>query len=141
MTARPPFHVAFTVRDVPEARDFYVNQIGCTAGAESPDWVVLDFFGHKVSAYRHPEADRLPAGQPIHRDDISSRHFGAILDEESFNALAERLTAADVDFITRPQRLAAGSRGEQLIMFLRDPSGNALEFNCLTHPETLFHPE
>ncbi|MEQ8641252.1 MAG: VOC family protein [Alphaproteobacteria bacterium] len=141
MTARPPFHLAFTVRDVPEAKDFYVNLIGCTAGAESPDWIVLDFFGHKVSAYRHPRADRLAAGQPIHDDDISSRHFGAILDEPAFNALAERLTAAGVEFITRPQRLDAGRRGEQLIMFLRDPSGNALEFNCLAHAETLFHPE
>ena len=31
-----------------------------------------------------------------------------------------------------------GQPGEQATMFLRDPSGNALEFKALTNPHNLF---
>lgn len=32
----------------------------------------------------------------------------------------------------------AGQPGEQYTMFFKDPSGNALEFKAMTHPENLF---
>jgi hypothetical protein len=33
-----------------------------------------------------------------------------------------------------------GQPGEQMTMFLRDPSGNALEFKSFRHPEHVFTP-
>ena len=46
-----------------------------------------------------------------------------------WTALAERLEArSDVDWLERPQVRFKGEPGEQATLFIRDPSGNALEF-------------
>ncbi|MEM7311825.1 MAG: VOC family protein, partial [Planctomycetota bacterium] len=36
-----PFHLAFPVRDVEEARKFYVEVLGCGEGRSSETWVDL----------------------------------------------------------------------------------------------------
>jgi len=45
---------------------------------------------------------------------------------------------ARIPFIIEPRVRYVGQRGEQMTMFLRDPSGNALEFKCFRHPEHVF---
>jgi len=52
MTANPrPFHLAFPVRDIEQARDFYVGTLGCGVGRSDERWIDFDFFGHQVVAH------------------------------------------------------------------------------------------
>jgi uncharacterized protein len=44
--------------------------------------------------------------------------------------LADRLRKANVQSVIEPYVRFAGEPGEQATMFLRDPSGNALEFKA-----------
>ena len=66
------------------------------------------------------------------------RHFGAILDMESWKHLAERLDRSGVEFLIPPQIRFAGQTGEQATLFIRDPSGNALEFKAFSDPQRIF---
>jgi extradiol dioxygenase family protein len=66
------------------------------------------------------------------------RHFGLILEPADWAALAERLTAAGADFIIAPQTRFAGEPGEQSTLFIRDPSGNALEFKAFADEAMIF---
>jgi extradiol dioxygenase family protein len=57
---------------------------------------------------------------------------------DEWQALAERLTRAGVEFVVPPTVRFAGETGEQATMFLLDPAGNALEFKAMTDPANLF---
>lgn len=41
-----PFHFAFNVLDLDEAREFYSQSLGATEGRSTDTWVDFDFFGH-----------------------------------------------------------------------------------------------
>ncbi len=40
-----PFHLAYHVTDLNEARAFYGNVLGCREGRSTETWVDFDFFG------------------------------------------------------------------------------------------------
>lgn len=71
-------------------------------------------------------------------DAVPVPHFGAALSPGQFRALAARVAAAGVKFEIEPHLRFEGAPGEQLTMFFRDPSGNALEFKAMTNPANLF---
>ncbi len=59
MTAQtnlPPFHLAFPVRDLAEARAFYGEKLGCPEGRSSPEWIDFNFYGHQIVAHLAPPA-------------------------------------------------------------------------------------
>ena len=131
------FHLAFTVTDLAAARAFYTDALGCALGKSSDDWIILDFFGHKATAY----LDRSrPAKGPAHEDDPNIRHFGAILTPDDFRALAGRLQARGQKFMIAPTQRDRGTDIENWIMMLSDPAGNALEFNAVLHRNKIFSP-
>ncbi len=146
MSGSPPFHLAFPVRDLEEARGFYGGLLGCREGRSAATWVDFDFFGHQLSAHLvHPPAGAGPAGpeletatNEVDSDDVPVRHFGVVLPMASWRALAERLRAAGVAFLIEPRTRFRGETGEQATFFVRDPSGNALEFKAFERPERLF---
>lgn len=49
-----PFHLAFQVRDIAEARKFYGETVGCSEGRSSETWVDFNFFGHQVVCHLNP---------------------------------------------------------------------------------------
>ena len=55
-----------------------------------------------------------------------------------WQALADRLTAAGVEFVIEPTIRFEGQPGEQATMFFRDPSGNALEMKAFADDAMLF---
>ena len=61
-----------------------------------------------------------------------------MLSMAEWEALAERLRAGGCEFVIEPTIRFKGQPGEQATMFLRDPSGNALEFKALANPANLF---
>jgi len=132
----PPFHLAFPVRDVESTRAFYAGVLGCPVGRSSERWIDFDFFGHQLSAHV-ADADVLATNE-VDGDDVPVRHFGVVLSMERWRTLAERLRAAGVEFLIEPRIRFAGEVGEQATLFVRDPSGNALEFKAFGDPRRLF---
>ncbi|MDA3913311.1 VOC family protein [Oleiagrimonas sp.] len=132
-----PFHLAFPVTSLSEARAFYGDLLGCDEGRASEQWVDFDFFGHQVVAHLAPEAARTHHN-PVDGDDVPVPHFGVVLDMAEWEHLAERLRTAGVDFVIEPHVRFQGQPGEQATMFLLDPSGNALEFKAFADRGQLF---
>jgi len=134
----PPFHYAFLVRDLNATRAFYAGLLGCREGRSAPTWIDFDFFGHQISAHLgDPTLNPANLGL-VDGKKVPMPHFGAILDWNVFDALAERLRGAGVAFVLPPQVRFAGQAGEQATMFLLDPSGNALEFKAFRHTDQVF---
>lgn len=136
----PPFHLAFPVRDVEEAREFYVKTLGCAEGRSSDTWVDLDLFGHQIVAHYKPPGPNTDAehSNPVDGHDVPVPHFGVVLEWQVWQDLAERLKSAKTKFVIEPYVRFAGQVGEQATMFFLDPSGNALEFKAFRDPTQLF---
>jgi extradiol dioxygenase family protein len=71
-------------------------------------------------------------------DAVPVRHFGAELSMEQWQAAADKLQKAGIDFIIEPHVRFKGEVGEQATMFFLDPSGNALEFKAFADMSSLF---
>jgi extradiol dioxygenase family protein len=132
----PPFHLAFPVRDLASTRAFYAGLLGCPVGRSAERWIDFDFFGHQLSA--HVAGEDVLATNQVDGDEVPVRHFGVVLSMERWHKLAERLRAAGVEFLIEPRIRFAGGVGEQATLFVRDPSGNALEFKAFEDPARLF---
>ena len=131
------FHHAFLVRDLDAARVFYGGALGCREGRSAETWVDFDFFGHQISLHLGEPAVSATRGQ-VDGIEVPMPHFGAILDWETFDALAARLQAAGTAFVIAPRLRFVGQPAEQQTMFLLDPSGNALEFKAFRDEGAIF---
>ena len=139
MTMRP-FHLAFPVHDLDAARAFYAGLMGCPEGRSSESWIDFDLYGHQIVA--HLDASRRPSedatANAVDGHDVPVPHFGIVLTFEDWQALADRLTAAGTEFVIKPYIRFRGQAGEQATMFLRDPSGNAIEMKAFADLGQLF---
>ncbi|WP_374302754.1 VOC family protein [Ferrovibrio sp.] len=133
-----PFHLAFPVRDIAEARKFYGELLGCGEGRSAEHWVDFDFFGHQVVAHLAPEECGTKAFSSVDDHQVPAKHFGVILSIPDWKALAEKLKAAGIKFIIEPYVRFEGEVGEQHTMFFLDPSGNALEFKAFANDDMIF---
>jgi extradiol dioxygenase family protein len=135
---RPRFHLAFPVRDLAEARAFYGQLLGCREGRSSDEWVDFDFFGHQIVAHLSGSEGGAEAYNRVDGEDVPVRHFGVILGMPEWRGLATRLRAAGANFLIEPRVRFEGRSGEQATLFVRDPSGNALEFKAFTDDTMVF---
>ena len=134
-----PFHLAFPVRDLAEARAFWGSVMGCPEGRSSDDWVDFDFFGHQIVAHCVGDRANADAGaNPVDGHGVPVPHFGIVLALADWQALADRLAAAGTKFEIAPQIRFKGEAGEQATMFFRDPSGNAIEMKAFADLNQLF---
>jgi|SRR5690625_145566 len=136
--AMPPFHLAFPVHCLKAARAFYGDTLGCNEGRSSPEWVDFNFYGHQIVAHLAPEECQNSRTSTVDSKEVPVRHFGVVLNMEQWQSLAQRLEAANLDFIIEPTIRFKGQPGEQATMFIRDPSGNALEFKAFKNLSALF---
>ena len=134
----PPFHLAFPVRDIAEARRFYGDLLGCPEGRSAPEWVDFNFHGHQIVAHLAPEECGHRSTSKVDAHDVPVRHFGAVLPMPQWEALAARLQAAGTSFVIEPYVRFKGEPGEQATMFFLDPSGNAIEFKAFADLSSLF---
>jgi extradiol dioxygenase family protein len=134
-----PFHLAFPVSDLDSTRHFYGEVLGCPMGRSAPTWQDFDLFGHQMSAHVRPATPEQNRDGKVDGKAVPIPHFGVVLDMDSWEALAGKLQARDdIDWLEEPQVRFKGEPGEQATFFLRDPSGNALEFKGFRSMDSVF---
>ena len=133
----PRFHLAVPVDDLDAARRFYGDVLGLAQGRSAETWVDWNLDGHQFVTHLAP-ARGDAARNEVDGHDVPVPHFGLILGVQRFQALAERLRAAGVEFVIEPYVRFEGEPGEQWTMFLRDPAGNALEFKAFADDAQVF---
>jgi uncharacterized protein len=133
----PRFHLAMPVDDLAEARRFYGEVMGLPRGRSADTWADWNLQGHQLVTHLAPERSRA-VHNPVDGHDVPVPHFGLILSVAEFHRLAERLRAADVEFVIEPYVRFEGEIGEQWTMFLLDPAGNALEFKAFADDSQVF---
>jgi uncharacterized protein len=120
------FHLAFHVRDLGVARDFYARVLGCTEGRSTDTWVDFDLLGHQLSLHLgEPFATTLTGRVGDHL--VPMPHFGLVLPLPAWQTMAQRLQNAGVKFVLEPQVRFPGQAGEQWTLFFTDPFGNPIE--------------
>jgi extradiol dioxygenase family protein len=131
------FHLAFGVRDLEEARAFYLDTIGCRQGRETSNHIDFDMFGHHVVAHLVPVAAQA-APSEFDGHEVPVPHFGVNLARDEWDRLAERLKRSRCRFREYPHARLVGQVGEHDTLFVCDPSGNALEFKSFRNPSHVF---
>ncbi len=137
-----PFHLAVPVRSLSEARKFYGELLGFKEGRSSNTWVDYNFYGHQFVVHLDPNIGE-HGKLKLHYNDVDKHavpvpHFGVVLNMNDWQQLADRLRAANTQFVIEPYIRFAGQVGEQATMFFLDPSGNALEFKAFADMSKLF---
>jgi len=137
-----PFHLAVPVRNIAEARKFYGELLGLEEGRSSDTWVDYNFYGHQFVVHLDPNIGE-NVNIKLHYNDVDKHavpvpHFGVVLNMNDWQQLADKLRAANTQFVIEPYIRFAGQVGEQATMFFLDPSGNALEFKAFADMAKLF---
>ena len=133
----PRFHLAMPVDDLTAARHFYGEVLGLEQGRSAESWVDWNLNGHQFVTHLAAERTRR-VHNPVDGHDVPVPHFGLILTVPEFHRLADRLRAADTEFVIEPYVRFEGRPGEQWTMFLLDPAGNALEFKAFADDAQVF---
>lgn len=136
---RSLFHLAIHVHELQAARAFYGGVLGCLEGRSTATWVDFDFFGHQLSLHLGAPFATTRTGQ-VGNVLVPMPHFGLVLALHDWQALAQRLQAAKLEFVMEPQIRFAGQSGEQWTMFFLDPSGNPMEVKGFASLESVYAP-
>jgi hypothetical protein len=95
-------------------------------------------YGHQIVAHLQPAAVGDRASSAVDGHGVPIPHFGLVMEVPEWEALAARLKDAGIKFEIEPYVRFAGLPGEQATMFVRDPSGNALEFKAFRDMSQIF---
>jgi extradiol dioxygenase family protein len=133
----PRFHLAMPVDDIAAAKEFYGGVLGLEQGRSTDTWVDWNLQGHQFVTHLAPERQK-GIHNPVDGHEVPVPHFGLILTVEKFQELAERLKAAETEFVIEPYVRFPGEVGEQWTMFLLDPAGNAMEFKAFADDSQVF---
>ena len=132
------FHLAIPVLDLGAAKDFYINILGCSKGRSSAKWIDFNFYGHQLVCHEVKQSINKNMND-VDGNNIPVPHFGIILDWNEFHSLSTDLQSKNINFIIEPTIRFKGKVGEQAIMFLRDPSDNAIEFKSFKNNDEVFN--
>jgi len=135
----PPFHLAFTVRGLDEARGFYCGLLGCAEGRSTDKWIDFNFFGHQLVTHLSPTNGTSDvAKSEVDGQQVPASHFGAVIPMELWQKMADALRQNGWKFLIEPHIRYAGQPAEQATMFFCDPSGNAIEMKSFKDLDQLF---
>lgn len=135
---KAPFHLAFPVKSITVTKMFYHEVLGCPIGRMTDSWIDFDFFGNQLSGHLCTEMEPDQITSEVDNERVPLRHFGVILENQLWQEIAVKLKASGIEFIIEPKIRYKGMVGEQHVLFVYDPSGNALEFKSFTNPEEIF---
>lgn len=125
MQQHRPFHFAFSVRDLQEARHFYGQILGCSEGRSSDRWVDFNLYGHQIVAHLQssgPDQLSQTKTNPVDGHPVPVPHCGVVLTIEEWKTMRDRLVQAGIEFVIQPYMRFQGEAGEQATLFFQDPS-------------------
>jgi uncharacterized protein len=129
---RTIFHLAFPVNDIERTKIFYVEGLGCEAGRETADALILNLYGHQLVAHRTPEPLAPQRG-------IYPRHFGLVFTQAAdWDSLRSRAEAQHLPFYQQPKQRFLNLPLEHRTFFLQDPFYNLLEFKVYRYAKAIF---
>ena len=117
---QPILHLSLPVRDLDEARTFYVQTLGCQAARSRDEFTDVWFYGMQITLQHRP--DEVPPASSR-----ASRHFGVTLGRDEFEAVIARLGERGVDWVVPVSTDDEGLATEQTKAKIADPSGNVVE--------------
>jgi uncharacterized protein len=117
---QPILHLSIPVRDLGEARQFYVDTLGSTAARAREGYQDVWFYGMQLTLQCRPEEVAAPRPDSV-------RHFGVTLEREEFDAITSRLAAQGVPWVSPISTDHQGTPIEQTKTKIADPSGNVIE--------------
>ena len=138
------FHLAIPVEDLDKTIEFYCNVLGCKKGNSENNppfsWCDIDFWGNELTLHSSISEFRVNERHLVDKEDVSIPHFGVHLDAEEFQSLKGKLVQdwKNVEFVNKPYVRFKGDVLEQETMFIKDPSGNIMEFKTMKNPDALF---
>jgi extradiol dioxygenase family protein len=127
----PILHLSIPVRDLEEARRFYLEALGCQPGRNYPGWCDVWFFGLQLTLQEQPD-------QVLSDQQRGVRHFGVTLSAEELDELLERVSRHHVRWLDPVSVDYAGTPQEQRKAKILDPSGNAVEIKAYVDPAAAF---
>ena len=134
----PPFHLAYPVTDLDEARMFFTAMLGAKVGRSAERWVDLNLFGHQISLHLIDGQDLNTATNPVDGDQVPTLHFGCVLNWTAWAEQHEVLNQRNAEFIIDKKVRFKGEVGEQGTYFVKGPCGIAIEFKSFKDPSQLF---
>ena len=102
MKTQQPFHLAFPVHELGEAKTFYTKIIGCSLGRSSKKWIEFNMFGHQVVAHLSPEEAQRSNVTNVDGKNVPVRHFGIVLEWDQWHIFADELWGKGVKFLIEP---------------------------------------
>jgi extradiol dioxygenase family protein len=131
----PILHLSIAVRDLGEARAFYVDVLGCKIGRVRDGWIDVWFYGMQLTLHEEPDLVRAP-------DPRGVRHFGVTLGADQLTALLERIRTQtilpSIEWLRPVATDHAGTPRAQTKAMIVDPSGNAIELKTYADPAAAF---
>lgn len=130
--AKPPFalegidHILLLVQGMAPAVKFYTNVLGCTVEERLPEYGMLQLqAGHALIDLVDVAAPEAAWAVPPVAGGRNLDHLCLALGRHDEAALRRHLARHRVEIIEEGTH--AGSRGESLSLYVRDPSGNVIE--------------
>jgi extradiol dioxygenase family protein len=127
-----PFHLSTMGASLAEARRFYTGLLGCEERRATRTSAHFDFFGSQLTVHEVADYNASNLQGEVDAEDVPVPHFGAALDEATFHAVAQRLKDAGWPFILEPHKRFLDKGHEQWVLFVLDPSQNAIEIKSFT---------
>ena len=133
-----PFHLAFPVYSIDETIKWYTKNLSCKVGRKNKKWVDFNFFGHQISAHKTNKKEYSQSSNPVDGHLVPQRHFGIILKYNDWKKMVKKLGNNKINFIINPHTRFKNEKGEQSTLFIKDPSGNFLEFKSFKDDKMIF---
>lgn len=121
------FHLAFPVRDLESSQSFYVDLLGASVGRATDAWLDILLWGAQITLHERPDDVPDSSGHGV-------RHFGATLDWDEWERVAQLLTERQTTFVAPPKISLVGTPKEQAKLMIEDPSGNRIELKAYRNP-------
>lgn len=128
-----PCHISIFVRDLEESKRFYCDKLGFQLRRELPTSIHVDFWGNQIVLHESHDYQAEVFQRQVEGDEFVVPHFGVIVTRVQFEELVMRLRSLSIQFFGEPRNRFKGKAYEQYVAFIKDPSGNALEFKCFVN--------
>jgi hypothetical protein len=122
---------------VKETQDFYINNIGASAGRTSENWVDVNLFGHQITFIKAEKFNFNNPNYVFEGKILPSFHFGVIVDIDNWKKIYTKLTKQALEVVTKTTFLK-DKTGEHLSFFIKDPNDYMLEFKSFKEPKDMF---